>query len=82
MSDKKKYRMWTVSVAQVERRRRIGPADARGANRRSGSCKHQSGHEGVDPRTAAPGVKKPRSGRLATADADLPSLSYGHLVGD
>jgi hypothetical protein len=28
------------------------------------------------------GVEEPRSGRLATADADLPSLSYGHLVGD
>ena len=27
-------------------------------------------------------VKEPRASRLATADADLPSLSYGHLVGD
>jgi hypothetical protein len=27
-------------------------------------------------------VKEPRSGRLATADADLPSLSHGHHVGD
>src|SRR5205085_5536383 len=27
-------------------------------------------------------VEEPRSGRLGTADADLPSLSYGHLVGD
>ena len=26
--------------------------------------------------------RRPRSGRLATADAHLPSLSYGHLVGD
>jgi hypothetical protein len=30
----------------------------------------------------ASGVEEPHSGRLATADADLPSLSYGHLVGD
>jgi hypothetical protein len=29
------------------------------------------------------GVEEPHSGRLATAaDADLPSLLYGHLVGD
>lgn len=28
------------------------------------------------------GVERPRSGRLAMADADLPSLSHGHLVSD
>ena len=28
------------------------------------------------------GVQEPRSGRLAMADADLPSLSHRHLVGD
>ena len=27
-------------------------------------------------------MKQPRSGGLPTADADLPSLSHGHLVGD
>jgi hypothetical protein len=27
-------------------------------------------------------VEEPRSDRLAMADADLPSLSYAHLVGD
>ena len=43
---------------------------------------HQSGHNGVDTGTAAPGVRQPPSVRLATADADLPSLSHGHLVGD
>ena len=32
--------------------------------------------------TARSRVKQPRSGRLATADADPPSLSHGHLVGD
>jgi hypothetical protein len=39
----------------------------------------QSGH-GVD--VTGIGVEEPRSGQLATADPDLPSLSYGHLVGD
>ena len=38
-----------------------------------------SGH---DFAVAASGVEEPHSGRLATADADLPSLSYGHLLGD
>jgi len=27
-------------------------------------------------------AKRPHSGRLATADADPPWLSHGHLVGD
>jgi hypothetical protein len=35
----------------------------------------RSGH---DFAVAASGVEEPRSGRLATADADLPSLSHGH----
>jgi hypothetical protein len=40
---------------------------------------HRSGSRAA---VAGVGVEEPRSGRLATADADLPSLSYGHLVGD
>ena len=37
-------------------RRRIGPIVVRSANSTSGSCKHQGGHDGVDTRTAGPGV--------------------------
>jgi hypothetical protein len=39
----------------------------------------RSGHRAGVTRV---GVEEPHSGRLATADTDLPSLSYGHLVGD
>jgi hypothetical protein len=39
----------------------------------------RSGHQAA---VTPVGVEEPRSVRLATADADLPSLSYGHLVGD
>ena len=46
-------------------RRRTGPTDARGANRRPRSCKHhQSGHDRVDAsvtRVTAPGVARPRT---------------------
>ena len=45
--------------AHVPRRRWIGPIVVRGANSTSGSCKHQSGHDGVDTRTTAPGVMQP-----------------------
>ena len=45
--------------AHALRRRRIGPIVVRSANSTSGSCKHQSGHDGVDTRTAGPGVMQP-----------------------
>ena len=35
---------------------------------------HDTGHRGA---VTPSGVEEPRSGRVATADADLPSLSYG-----
>ena len=41
--------------AHALRRRRIGPIVVRSANSPS-SCKHQSGHDGIDTRTAGPGV--------------------------
>jgi hypothetical protein len=43
---------------------------------------HESCHQRADQLSAARGVKAQRSGRVATADADMPSSSYGHLVGD
>ena len=42
----------------------------------------QCRHCGHRSQMSASGVHEPRSGRLAMADADLPSFSYGHLVGD
>jgi hypothetical protein len=46
------------------------------------SSKHKSSSLADTARTAASGVEQPHSGCLAMADADLPSLSYGHLGGD
>jgi len=40
-------------------RRRLRSTDAAGANRSTGSCKHESGHDGVDVSTAAVGVTQP-----------------------
>jgi hypothetical protein len=50
-----------ATSAHATHRRGIGSTDAAGANRSSGSCKHESGHDGVDVNTAAVGVKEPRA---------------------
>ena len=47
-----------ATSANASYRSRMGPIVRSGANRRSGSCKHQSSHAGVDTRTAAPGVEE------------------------
>jgi hypothetical protein len=41
----------------------MDPTEARGASGRSRSCKHRSGHDGVEASTAAPGVTPQRSRR-------------------
>ena len=69
-----------ATSAHVARRRRIGLDCRSGANGRSGSCKHESGHDRVDTGAAAPGVEQPRrscslppphAGRRASADDRL-----------
>ena len=47
-----------ATSAHATHRRGLGSTDAAGANRSAGSCKHESGHDGVDVSTAAVGVKE------------------------
>ena len=69
-------------VIKHDRRSPVNHGRATGAGLRlsiATASREESGH---DARVAGAGVEEPRSGRLATAGADLPSLSYGHLLGD
>jgi hypothetical protein len=49
-----------ATSAHATHRRGLGSTDAAGANRNAGSCKHESGHDGVDVSTAALGVFQQR----------------------
>jgi hypothetical protein len=73
---------------------RPGTAGALAATQPGSKHRRANRIVGREDWTAGPRVKRPPRGRdrlrrggatlgrLATADADLPSLSYGHLVGD
>ena len=62
--------------------RRIGPVVAGGANSSSGSCKHQSGHDGVDTGTAAPGVIRQRHGRGSRCCVQVPAVVKPTIASD
>jgi hypothetical protein len=49
-----------ATSAHATHRRGIGSTDAARANRSSGTCKQESGHDGVDVSTAAVGVEEQR----------------------
>ena len=64
-----------ATSAHATHRREIGPTDAAGGNRSSGSCKHQSGHDGVDISTAAVGVTQPPGSALADDCSTRPTVA-------
>ena len=53
--------------------RQLGPTVARDANRSAGRCKHESGHDGLQPGTAAAGVNQPSD--AARGDRPRPALA-------
>jgi hypothetical protein len=67
----------SLVLARLHASRRDPPLSSK--VRRASICISRNCMQGV---VGNAGVKQPHSGRLATADAELPSLSYGHLVGD
>jgi hypothetical protein len=77
--------VWAPSLPLLHQREASGLAPnpvSQRTNRRRCSARPRSSHQRANGLTAAPGAEEPPSGWLATADADLRSLSYGHLVGD
>jgi hypothetical protein len=76
---------WALVSAQQARHLAGQPGDCFATNpiaRSPSSMLLLPAQSGRGVAVTAAGVEEPCSGRLATADADLPSLSYGHLVGD